>query len=246
MIKDHVEFEMKHKFFKNSTHFINVAFKQIRESRIECDLFTEDNLYVLAWALNNSDFFRRAGVDIPIDNLMWRVRTNDLTNELINKFSLVMSEIHSLYKGSTYIGKCKELRKQFPLVGQLNIYLVLADKGEYSEEYVRFLEETKADPGVYFLYDLNKELIYIGKSYHLGSRLASSTRERKAFYIQAIKTKSEADANVLEPYYIALDRPRLNRDIVPIDVPTFIIETDYEKGEMIPVFKNSEETFTPE
>lgn len=81
-----------------------------------------------------------------------------------------------------------------------------------------------ADPGLYFLFDSDRELIYIGKSKSLVDRVYLSYIEREAKYIKIMITKNEADANILEAYCIALYSPPKNRQLKSGDKPTFTLE----------------------
>jgi hypothetical protein len=80
-------------------------------------------------------------------------------------------------------------------------------------------------PGVYFLYDSRKNLIYIGKSYRLSERIAISAKERKSEFFKYSITKTCFDADLYEIYYIAKFRPRLNvskwhgNDLTTINLP---------------------------
>jgi hypothetical protein len=74
-------------------------------------------------------------------------------------------------------------------------------------------EELIQQHGIYFLYNKEKELIYIGKSvYNLWSRIISSAKEREATYFAYALTKTKSDTSIYEMYYIAKLKPPLNND----------------------------------
>lgn len=79
-------------------------------------------------------------------------------------------------------------------------------------------------PGLYFLYNEEKELIYIGKSTNLSSRAYSSYLERNAKYIKVMLTKTKADAHIFEPYCISIYTPLYNAEFKTNDSPTFELE----------------------
>lgn len=80
--------------------------------------------------------------------------------------------------------------------------------------------------GIYFLY-IKNELVYIGKSINLGSRILTSCRQKSnknnvitefSFY----KTKTQSDCHILEPYLITKYKPPLNTEFVADDSPTIL------------------------
>lgn len=64
--------------------------------------------------------------------------------------------------------------------------------------------------GVYRLYNFEREIIYIGKSYNLGSRIATSIKERKACGFDYTAIYNKADTDIYEIYYISKLQPILN------------------------------------
>lgn len=64
--------------------------------------------------------------------------------------------------------------------------------------------------GVYRLYDFDHNLVYIGKSYNLASRIPTSLKERKAFSFDYTSIPNKADTDIYAVYYIALLQPPLN------------------------------------
>ena len=71
--------------------------------------------------------------------------------------------------------------------------------------------------GLYFFYNKDKNLIYIGKSESgFCRRIFSSFQERQEqtnngiYYIKIMRPKTAADTNILEQYFIKLYKPKLN------------------------------------
>ncbi|WP_252225397.1 MULTISPECIES: hypothetical protein [unclassified Clostridium] len=91
--------------------------------------------------------------------------------------------------------------------------------------------------GVYKLYDENKQLIYIGKSYNLAIRIVTSIRERKASYFSYCVLNNKADTDIYEIYYISKLKPPLNSSNKNEDSPTLILK-DLEFNYPIYIFKN--------
>ena len=79
--------------------------------------------------------------------------------------------------------------------------------------------------GIYFLYNDDKELIYIGKSKNLSSRLPQTIKGKMVGFFRFITLNSMADMHVLEPYLIAQYNPLLNKEFNTSDKLTIEIET---------------------
>lgn len=99
------------------------------------------------------------------------------------------------------------------------------DKQKYvfDDETVRILENLIGQIGIYRLYNENKELIYIGKSYNLGMRIISSTNERQGIYFDYSIIGNKADTDIYELYYIDILKPECNGNKHD-DVPSFKLE----------------------
>ena len=98
-----------------------------------------------------------------------------------------------------------------------------------SEEFIKEMEDLVQVYGLYFLYDQDKNLIYIGKSRNLNERIPSSVKERKAYYLKYKLTKTLTDTHILELYYIAKLKPILNKDSKENDDTTLTIEYSFKK-----------------
>lgn len=95
-----------------------------------------------------------------------------------------------------------------------------------TQEFINTLESLTNVHGLYFLYDENKNLIYIGKSKNLGSRILNSVKERQGFYLKYKLPLTKSDTNILELYYISKLKPVLNSESKEVDDTTF--EIDYK------------------
>lgn len=78
--------------------------------------------------------------------------------------------------------------------------------------------------GVYFIYDSDGAIAYIGKSSTcVLSRCLQSARERKTLDFSKIELrecKNKSDVAIYEAYYISLYKPRYNSDLMFDDFPT--------------------------
>lgn len=83
---------------------------------------------------------------------------------------------------------------------------------EFSGEFEKDFKMYARSYGIYFIYDENEELIYIGKSKNLFERLANSLRERGGDKYSFALTKTKSDYHLYEIYYIAKLEPKLNVD----------------------------------
>lgn len=87
-----------------------------------------------------------------------------------------------------------------------------------SSEFKELVQSNIGKFGLYFLYDENKALMYIGKSTSLGDRILSSIFQRRINgFIKIALTESAADIHVYEPYYVIKENPFLNVDFKAYD-----------------------------
>lgn len=123
----------------------------------------------------------------------------------------------------------KECMKRYGLRSQVYEEVkAVFEKCEYvpTQEFINTLEYLTYVHGLYFLYDENKSLIYIGKSKNLGSRILDSAKERQGFYLKYKLPLTKSDTNILELYYISKFKPKLNSESKEADDTT--LEIDYK------------------
>jgi len=213
-------------------HFVNTVKKRIREQLGEGFDFEElgsicSFLYVTSQELDMEIYLNPTGAFIAE---IKQVKTPTQYIALMRKYyELAENESSEYFR-----------------IGQL--HLKGKTKQTLDDIIVRFLVngniKVKRDnanipdnPGVYFLYDNDKQLVYIGKSQCLSTRVYSSWYERKAVYIRIMQTRTKADANIIEPYCIALYNPIHNSEFKTGDSPTFVLDLpelgDFFKLEII-------------
>jgi hypothetical protein len=93
----------------------------------------------------------------------------------------------------------------------LNLHLSADEISIFFDYYIncnevyRFIKKLPNQPGVYFLFNKDCDLIYIGKANDISQRLPQSIREKlnyaPIFYSYAI-TETQADAVIYEVYYM--------------------------------------------
>lgn len=78
--------------------------------------------------------------------------------------------------------------------------------------------------GVYFIYNHEGEIVYIGKSSTcLLTRAFQSAKERNSLNFSKIELrecKNKSDVAIYESYYIALHKPKYNNDLIFNDIPS--------------------------
>lgn len=228
------EVTINHKYFKTQKHYINFHKKLMSDYKHEA--LTEPNLKLFAWILSNRNKFLTYGVEIPVDKIHFNIKKGDLS--LLDKLNKNIKILRKLKDGKISLHECNNnLSIDFPILNELEYRQLLARDKNYSDEFIKTYDSLYNVKGVYFLYNLKKKLIYIGKSINLSSRLITSSNERKAFYCKYLITKTNADANILEPYYIATLKPELNGDLTTLDLPTFKIDHKFKISKLIKIFK---------
>lgn len=196
-------------YYKNSIHFYNTCKKLLNykaddEILIEIckQLYKED-------VINYKENTLAKGVGLC--SLFYFKLKEKLEPENVTKDDIDFHEILELtYKNFNSIRNDASLREQA------------------SREYGSLLEEESWGvidslvnvPGVYFLYSEEGVLGYVGRSYNLSSRIKTSLRERGLKNFKYAITKTKADANIYEVYYISKYRPFFNGDCVVDDEPT--------------------------
>ncbi|HSH25027.1 MAG TPA: GIY-YIG nuclease family protein [Massilibacterium sp.] len=208
-------------YFENCDHYVNYCAKIVRENipnvRVTRSL---KKLFKRVYNAYDQENFTVEGKikSCPHEALSYRlvnIKTSTSFKNLIDTYKTRL-EYGTLGENPTTIHRESEFEYQFT---------------GFSIDYPEDLDR----PGVYFIYDKNKDLIYIGKSISLRSRVISSLRERGGSYCRFAFTENEADATIYEVYYITKLSPPLNKQFSDFDKPTINIEeielTDFIKVE---------------
>lgn len=110
--------------------------------------------------------------------------------------------------------KKKKLEMQIDTSFRWNGYHI--DKDKLTNELCDLVDVS----GIYRIYNNKKELIYIGKSYTLGTRIPSSLKERKGCMFDYCIIPNKADTDIYEIYYISTLQPICNNESNTGDTPT--------------------------
>ncbi len=144
----------------------------------------------------------------------------------VSRLSFIVKEKEKNIEEIENIIKILDLKIKYNDEKEYNIQkykkIFLEMNNYFTKQFEEFVLENFSDSGIYFFYNSKKELIYIGKSKSLGSRIQSSSKERNARFVRVCKIENKADLHILELYYINLFKPPLNTDCKEeIDVPSF-------------------------
>jgi hypothetical protein len=105
--------------------------------------------------------------------------------------------------------------------------------------FLEFISTNLGKYGLYFLYNLNKELLFVGKSTNLGSKIIDKVWERNIDgYVAVAYTNTKSDIHVYEPYYIISEKPLLNVDIVEDDNLSLSLDP-LQKCDFIKIYENN-------
>jgi len=223
-------------YFQNKEHFLNYI-RKVCKKKLDMDLSYEqsvifDQLYdigndykSLLEKFDLLNFFKKISWDFK------GVKSEkDFQNFCSHKKELISEACLLIENPKNINNKCNKLieycykdKKSIDISINNREYIIKHE--DISKEAFIVLGKLNQIPGVYFIYDEKKNLMYIGKSYNLSSRIISSTKDRNGCFFSYMRTKTKVDANILEPYMIGILKPPLNRDFLTRDKPSFLIST---------------------
>lgn len=202
-------------YFKTLRHFSNFCLKYgyFRKETLENVLFIGEKAIngdeLCQDVVNKITFLLKDGQDenmdqlIPIGEMLKEFKKGKELKDLVLKYNIFSLErkieVETFFRNEVYVP---------------------------TQEFINTLEYLTYVHGLYFLYDENKKLIYIGKSKNLGSRILDSAKERQGFYLKYKLPLTKSDTNILELYYISKLKPVLNSESKEVDDTTF--EIDYK------------------
>ena len=204
-------------YFKSINHFENF----LNKNGIFSDEEKEDLKKVCDKAIKGDEMCKHI-----LKSFTYSLRFNqESEKEFLRNVCLIAKEIDN--DNFRKFVREKEIFKN-DLKFSIDFYLE-NEKYNLSNEFVKSMEYLYYAQGLYFIYDKNKNLIYIGKSRNLGSRVVSSLKERKGYYFKYKLTKTMSDANILEIYYISTLKPVLNSESNEEDLSTIKINYQFEE-----------------
>lgn len=224
---------LTHEFFVNESHFVNYCLKVCRTSRIKDRGLTTANLKYFAWSLSHESVFKRSSVKPPYAVLMCALKKNDPV-EIRFLLSEYTKELIDLRAGNKTLDNCEHI-PEYQICNE-DVFSGFYENWGFNPNLTRIFKTIEDKSGVYKLYDKNKDLIYIGKSYTLGKRIPASIKERNAFYVRIMLTDTQADANLLELLFISEEKPSMNDAGLTFDKLTITVSHKYHFSKILNVF----------
>jgi hypothetical protein len=233
-------------YYVNDTHFFNTIKKKLKEDgKINIDLPELRNFCteLYKFADTHYDFFKANDITCPVRFFNSKYYTI-YEQEDWDSFMSSKEDIFNTY--NFLINNFYNIDYNVALLG-IGIYMPnikgfvygsnknFKTYGEYKEEVFKDLETIRTVSGVYRLYNIDKDLIYIGKSYSLGQRLISSASIQSAIYYDYAVANNKADADIYEIYYISRLKPINNVANNTNDIPSFILK-ELEFAPIKPLF----------
>jgi hypothetical protein len=181
---------------------------------------TVDNIY--DFTINNVDTIYVKGLKYPTTYVLEKLKSlrrkryrynmlvsfiNDSDNIIeiyLSLFNKPRSELINYYYNDILLYQYDK---------RLNIQQINKDINNYSycnHHYLIDLDNIADKYGIYKLYDKDKKLVYIGKSYTLGLRIQSSLKERNCIYYSYCILETKKQTDLYEKYYISKLKPKYN------------------------------------
>jgi hypothetical protein len=165
-----------------------------------------------------------------------------LNNELSEVIGRIKKDCGEVLKNCRDLSKCKIDFSKYPVLSRITERdELIAFKPDLvtSPAFLEFFEKNIDKFGLYFLYNLKKELLFVGKSLNLGEKIIDSIWEKSVDGFVAIAyTKTKSDIHIYEPYYILKDKPLLNTEIMEPDELTIELKP-LKIGELVKIYENN-------
>jgi hypothetical protein len=108
-----------------------------------------------------------------------------------------------------------------------------------SPELLQFIEDNMGKPGLCFLYNLNRELLFITKGSNIGAKIIDAIWDKNPDgYVAVALTKKIADIHIYEPYYIIKEKPILISDMGKSQDFSFELEP-LKKSDLVKIYENN-------
>ncbi len=186
-------------YIQSEDHLLNYFRKIFRQENIDFSPTLAQNL------LNFYQWSKHYTGGSATDNLTWALKNKIslLSKKYLENFSREWIESH---RQEALLYKKKEL--------------------PYNQKFVQLTLKLQNIAGVYFLYNKEKKLLYVGRSFGLGNRVFSSIKERLSgnpHWARFLYTKTKSDTCILEAYFIGKEKPIMNGDMANIEDVTLKI-----------------------
>lgn len=214
--------------FSNGTHLVNYCLKIFKNKNIEVDSVFKNTVL----GLSNIYSFYKDLEDKNIlivnnnrfDNILEFCKNGDidLTIKGIKCFETIVNKCStgemnfSLSEYTTDFLKNKENISNIYFPKKLNVLTITSA----TDKAYLIKEDKLIDTiiyGVYFIYDEDNEIVYIGKSIsNVNNRCFDSIKERHIHKFSKIEIRvpnSKSDVGIYEAYYISKYKPKFNKDL---------------------------------
>jgi len=222
--------------YKNETHFFYVCRKILFNNGLKLSYDDQQRLQEITDSIYK---FQKT-----YDDLLYKLELREVTKifsymlrsvydfdelaETLEDFAFIFKRFSEIVKDENVNREnYRDLYDEYyrPIIVREQVWFKKEKKyKQFTDEFIELQKELARDHGVYFLYDENQALIYIGKSVmDLGSRIASSAAERQATFVRYALTKTKSDTAIYEMYYISKFKPPLNNDGKCDDETTIVL-----------------------
>jgi len=240
-----------HPIFKSKNQFLD----HIYNTRGYCDTVSRlnrDSIITLYRYLLHKEVFIENGIEMNVDSLIEEMELSEERKFILpDKYLYAIVAINAILNHYSEDRNIKFLRENFPVNGEIQTgkynfekiysYMFEGLSNDFNQNVTRnfnkLLKSIDKSCGLYFLYNLDKDLIYIGKSKYLFSRVQNSILYREAHYCKFLKLNSLCECDILEPYYIALLNPKLNNQLKSKVKPSFEINHKFTFTELEKIYK---------
>jgi hypothetical protein len=233
-------------FYENGLHFANSIVKNIKTANVQLDKDFDNEKFFEYVTDSATEIYRCTKQYLGKPLAVEHIQIEDPI-----KFLSIASKFYHNDFASIYEGILISFASSIDYFDVSNLEIKVTNfskstpetrlqKQIKSHDYLNInfdLTKTIGTSGLYFFYTESKNLLYIGRSKDLSSRVISSIYERnrseKIFYMRFLFTSLD-DSFILEPYYISLGKPKLNVQFNSKETPTTLsIIHNYEFTEFI-------------
>lgn len=165
-----------------------------------------------------------------------------LNNELDNIINKIRKECQN------DSGVCRQGGDCFIDISKFPIFLRITEHNELesfkpdlvtSPEFIEFFNENIGKFGLYFLYNLNKEILFIGQSLNLGEAIIDTIWSKNVDgYVAIAYTNSKADMHIYRVYYILKEKPLQLNELFESDDLSISLKP-LKKTKLIKIYENN-------
>ncbi len=108
-----------------------------------------------------------------------------------------------------------------------------------SSEFIEFFKENIGKFGLYFLYNLNKELLFIGQSLNLSETMIDEIWKKNIDgYVALAYTNAKADMHIYRNYYILKEKPLQINDLFESDDLSISLKP-LKRTKLVKIYENN-------